>query len=807
MKQLALLVLASFLAPGLKSPAAQAESLLANGGFEQGLAEWHDLWTRDANCISATLDSREWHGGSKSLRLEHRGDKDWSLAHTLRVKVLPGDIFEYAAWVRVEGRGMAILSVVTQDAKGNTLDWAHGKRVVHERGAWHLLKSRFVVPSGTATIWPRLIGDGPATIWCDDFTLTRQGSLGEMRKAGLPAHTTFSNNVVSVALRTADATFTVTDHRTGRVWVQQADTAPLLVTSAKARPSSLVIKLLDASTLQELNVTAELKPHRAELILSIHGEGPLEEALAWPAPFAPSKGEHLILPVNEGISYPVDDTTLPNTAYHLYGGHGLCMPWYGATDGQSGWMALVETPDDAQVGIDRRYGLLGLSPAWEPQKGAFGATRRLRYVFFDQGGYVAMTSRYREAAEESGLVTTLTEKRRHNPAVDLLVGAVNIWCWEDDATQWCQELHTAGIRRILWSNGLPPAQLDALNRMGVLTSRYDIYQDAMNPTNFPLLRWLHSDWTSEAWAKDDLMTDEDGRWVRGWDVETKKGPMVPCGVLCDRQALPYAQRRIPADMATHPYRCRFIDTTTASPWRECYHPKHPMTRSESKQFKMELLRYVSEGCGLVCGSETGHDAAVPYVHYFEGMMSLGPYRVPEAGRDMLRVWNKVPKAVATFQTGYAYRLPLWELVYHDCVVSHWYWGDYNNKLPALWDRRDLWNALYGTPPMFMFDRKIWTANKARFVKSYETATPVARATGYSRMLSHAWLSPDHAVQQTRFANGIVVTVNFGTTPYTLPNGELLSAGGLRTEGMGSQDQAPTGLQRGVASPAEQPPSR
>ena len=78
------------------------------------------------------------------------------------------------------------------------------------------------------------------------------------------------------------------------------------------------------------------------------------------------------------------------------------------------------------------------------------------------------------------------------------------------------------------------------------------------------------------------------------------------------------------------------------------------------------------------------------MHYFEGMLSLGPYRVPDAGRDMQRIWDEVPEQVAKFQTGHYYRLPLWELVYHDCVVAQWYWGDYNNKLPAVWDRRDLY---------------------------------------------------------------------------------------------------------------------
>jgi hypothetical protein len=375
------------------------------------------------------------------------------------------------------------------------------------------------------------------------------------------------------------------------------------------------------------------------------------------------------------------------------------------------------------------------------------------------------------------------------PAVDRLVGAVNVWCWDLEPVATCRELQTLGMRRILWSNRAKPDQLKALNDQGVLTSRYDIFQDAMNPAHFARLNGIHPDWTSEAWTNDDLLIGRDDEPLRGWEVETKDGSRVPCGILCDRQAVAYAQKRIPAELATHPYRCRFIDTTTASPWQECWHPKHPMTRTESRRFKMDLLRYVSADCGLVCGSETGHDAAVPFVHYFEGMLSLGPYRVPDAGRDMLRAWPEVPELVAQFQTGHRYRLPLWELVYHDCVVAQWYWGDYNNKLPALWNRRDLWNALYGTPPMFMFNRRILEANRERFVRSYQTATPVARATGYAEMLDHAWLTPDHAVQAARFANGVTVTVNFGDSPRRLADGTVLPALGLRTTGL-PESEAP-----------------
>jgi hypothetical protein len=150
---------------------------------------------------------------------------------------------------------------------------------------------------------------------------------------------------------------------------------------------------------------------------------------------------------------------------------------------------------------------------------------------------------------------------------------------------------------------------------------------------------------------------------------------------------------------------------------------------------------------------------------------------------MQQVLDEVPEQVAKFQTGHYYRLPLWELVYHDCTVAQWYWGDYNNKLPKVWDRRDLWNALYGTPPMFLFAREVWEKNRQRFVQSYQTATPVARATGYSEMLSHAWLTADHSVQQTRFANGVVVTVNFGDQAYRMAGGTMLAPLSRHVAGM------------------------
>ncbi|MGO8701253.1 MAG: glycoside hydrolase [Limisphaerales bacterium] len=590
-----------------------------------------------------------------------------------------------------------------------------------------------------------------------------------------------TNAALIVSVDTSNATFSVLDRRTGRLWTQ-SNSGEVAVTEAHAAPGEIDLSLRHRRSSLVLQARVALDATQPEFTLSLAGDGAMSGPVRYPSPFLSQPGDRLIVPMNEGISFPVEDKSIEKFHLIAYGGHGICMAFWGVTDEQQGQEIIIETPDDAAIQLLRPNDLLAIAPEWDAQKGKLGYERKLRYVFFDRGGYVAMTKRYREYARQHGLLKTLAEKRSENPNVDLLVGAVNIWNWDADPVKMAAQLREAGIDRILWSRGGSGEALRALNEMKVLTSRYDIYQDTMNPSNFPFLGGTHPDWTTAAWPAD-IIRQANGDWKHGWGVKGTNGVWYDCGVLCDSRALDYARARIPAELAARPYLCRFIDTTTAAPWNECYDARHPMTRTESRQWKMKLLEYVSRDCKLVTGSETGHDAAAPFVDYFEGMLSLGPFRVPDSGRDMQRIWNDPPEAVAKFQLGQVYRLPLWELVYHDCVVAHWYWGDYNNKLPTLWDKRDLFNVLYGTPPLFMFNRKLWETEKARFVQSYTNTCPYVRAVGYSEMTDHRCLTADRNVQQTAFANGVTVTVNFGTTPFQLATGETLPPGGFRADGM------------------------
>ena len=217
-----------------------------------------------------------------------------------------------------------------------------------------------------------------------------------------------------------------------------------------------------------------------------------------------------------------------------------------------------------------------------------------------------------------------------------------------------------------------------------------------------------------------------------------------------------------------------MDTTTASPLREDYNPAHPLSRGDDRTWKMKHLDALSSEFKMVTGSETGVDMAVPYVHYFEGMMSLGEFRLPDAGYDLFS-YKKPDENFLRFQTGCFYRIPLFELVYHDCVVSYGYWGDSHNRVPEVWDERDLFSALYAVPPIFVTDRARWTKDKARYVQSYKVATESAFLVKGAEMLTHQFLNEDHSLQTTTFGDGTVVYVNFGAQDAKLPSGQTLGA--------------------------------
>ena len=644
--------------------------------------------------------------------------------------------------------------------------------------------------------------------------MTRTALIATVLAGALWAHAAgwrVENATLAVEIRTNDAALIVTDRRTGRTW-HPAPEAPCALRNVQLVTSSpTALELAATATISNLPVRVRLAldpTASAEFTVTLSGEGdfPGKASIPYPPALDFKPGDHLIVPFSEGFRLPLGQPTLCfYTSLNMYAS-SCCMPFFGAEregDG-AGWQIIAETPNDAAVVLHRgkpegtRMGevapLLAAGMKWLPELGRFGYPRVTRYVLHARGGYVAMAKRYRAAARREGLVKTFREKVKERPLVDRLLGAPNVWYSraKDDPSrlEMARELHAAGIDRFLWSAGGYPDEVKGIGALtNVLVSRYVCLRDIYHPEMLaalgrkPGLYSNTSAWPDDVIWKSPLTND----YRNAWDVKDKTGRRWFCGAQCTSRQIPHAREIFAKDMRTHPFTGRFLDVTGGA-FEDCWNPAHRMTRTQGRAAQFDLLGVVSRELGLVCGSEQGMGCIVPVCDYFEGMLSPWGHRTPyrlsdrqiprsEIFRDGLHPTNVPPAALARvtdFSLNPRYRIPLFELVFHDCCCSHWYWYDYSNRPLFLWPRRDLFSALYATAPMYVFDHRHWLEHKAEFLASYRWLGPLVRRLGYEEMTDHRVLTSDRLVQRTTFADGTTVTANFGERPYALPDGGVLA---------------------------------
>jgi hypothetical protein len=185
------------------------------------------------------------------------------------------------------------------------------------------------------------------------------------QRASLLAEAIVRSAALSVTLRTADGTLAVEDRRTGRRWEQQPLGAAVTIKSVSTRGGSITLTLAHPAIQHDVRVVLRLDGDRPEFTLTLSSEGALKAALGYPYPFVTAPGTYLVIPMNEGISYPVEDESIRPMRLIAYGGHGICMAFWGVTDGRQGQMAILETADDAAIRIARRDDKLCIAPEWD----------------------------------------------------------------------------------------------------------------------------------------------------------------------------------------------------------------------------------------------------------------------------------------------------------------------------------------------------------------------------------------------------------------------------------------------------------
>lgn len=527
--------------------------------------------------------------------------------------------------------------------------------------------------------------------------------------------------------------------------------------------------------------------------LQLCGSGTLSAPFYYPPAVEPLPDDQLLYPYHEGVILSAKDPEMPIPPVMLF--HSCetsSMSFFAALRQEAFLLCAAYTNMDAglenSVGAD---GLLSSRLFWESEKGTWGYPRECRF-YLGKGSMTEVCKCYRSIAEEKGLLVPLREKAKAVPKLHELAGAADVWLWNDDMMQKlyqcnasdeapssqqlarrmeiAQQMYAGGMRRVLWSvfdHHVSPEAVSFIKSLGYSTTFYDIYTDVIPK---PLLGKLSDFRVSRCRTRlpywpDGVQQKSDGTRQQAWPIKGKDGSFYAQDYLCDIAALQCAAQTIPAHTRQAGFDGRFIDVIYGNS-NECYHPAHPATRTTSMEYKNRLMQSLLEQ-KLLVGTEVGREDGAAYYHYNEGMLSPILYRSYDAGRRMTHIYRgaQVDEAITRYMLNPRCRVPLWELVFHDCVISYWYWGDSTNCCPDYMKTRDLFCRLYGLPPLYSFAASDWEQLRPMILDSYRRTVPVAHKLAFCEMTEFQYLQSDRLVQQTVFSDGTEVVANFSSEPF------------------------------------------
>lgn len=414
------------------------------------------------------------------------------------------------------------------------------------------------------------------------------------------------------------------------------------------------------------------------------------EAIYWPSSFEFDQCDEnwiTLLPHMQGLMIP---NNYENECRRLnfdgqFCSNGAYMPWMGQIKEGNGYIMISLTPWDMAYQVDH--------PAYGPythvrmrhlsSMGKLSYRRIIKMVMQEDADIVSLCKIYRQYALEKGKLVTLKEKAIKNKNVDKLIGCAflhkgikthitkdsefydpyhpekndHVTTFEKRAEE-IEYFHSKGIDKLY-------LHLDGWGEYGYDNAHPDILPacksaggwDSMKKLSDTLEKYgymfgLHDQYrdyyvSAASFDESSALMQKDGkifnqcRWAGGAQ-----------SYLCASQAPYYVKRNI-EEILRHGIHLEasYLDVFTCNELDECYHEHHPMSRKECMEYRESCFWYLHSK-NILPSSEEVNDWAIRslvFAHY-------GPYDFMLRNEDTARLGIPVP---------------LWNLVYHDCVILPW----------------------------------------------------------------------------------------------------------------------------------------
>ncbi|MFJ9821369.1 glycoside hydrolase [Streptomyces sp. NPDC101151] len=535
-----------------------------------------------------------------------------------------------------------------------------------------------------------------------------------------------------------------------------------------------------------LMVTASARGGR--LAITVHAAR--KTTLKWPVTGTEPATQELQIPRGEGLSVPVTDRWWNSAAGGLAGSEagmadGLTMPFWGMSlPSRHGASYIAESDIGTTLKFVSAHGRLHTETEhrFSPQE----STNDYSVTFaLTDGSPVAAARDYRAWLQDHGGIGTLREKIARNPEVGKLVGAFHTYAWGQARTsEGIRRLRALGIDR-MWigydADG-SPMDREATNlakQAGYLVGPYDSWANAQDPASADT---SVSKWPAPVWT-DGCVRGADGKIVTGFG---DRGCYVSSEAL--RQAEPHRHyltdrtREMTANGATS----YFLDVDAAGELFTDHSPAHPMPQAQDRRNRLARMAWLSGDRKLVLGSESAGSWANRVLSFSHGSGTPVDDRLWTLERDRA-AWGgytpsgapavffkpvQLPTDLAKAMYDPRYRVPLYQTVLHDSVISMERWELSWSKLPDQSRARALLAMLYNVPLNLVLDQSELDRHGRQIAELQKYFEPLHKAAATRPMTDFRWLTPDHLVQRTTFGDGVLtMTANFSATSHDgLPAG-------------------------------------
>lgn len=511
------------------------------------------------------------------------------------------------------------------------------------------------------------------------------------------------------------------------------------------------------------------------------------EEICWPGHFEfhnDSADWYTLINVQQGLLLPnnwKNKFEMPLFGGKLYSSDSY-MPWYAQVKDDNGYLAICEQPWDALYYVEHPkssiYTHIGLK--WIASLDTISYRRSLRFIFMENTNYVKICKRYRQYVKEQGNFITL-EQKKLTLDVEKLIGAAIIHAGiktnilpssyfydKENAENNCSIITYAQRGKELeeyYRLGLSKAyiHLDGWTDDGYDNKHPDALEaceDAGGWTGLKKLEnkvhqlgysWgIHDQYRdyyfdAASFSKDLSCMNSDGTipeyqvWAGGKQSH-----------LCATQILNFVKRNY-ENLKNHDIQLdgTYIDIFNCNAGDECFNTDHRMTRRDSFMYREKVLKYLMAN-NILTSSEEVVDWSIPsviFAHY-------APYDFMMRGQKADR--NGVP-------------VPLFNLVYHECVIIPWIMEKYeeedymlyaliNGGIPYL-IREAPYKNIDGN-----FEKGIELTTKEKIDRCKEVMR-IHSKVAYEEMVSHCFLDKDFSKQQSIFSDGTTVTIDLVQNRY------------------------------------------